>query len=354
MPDVAIAKDLLNVRLELKGKHHVYKYGNRFENMFKEPDAFGAGVKFGEKYGSMSYSRPVYRADYEYENSEDRSQELQVYLTYQIALNNQSANLKAKINQIVDYFDSRYELVDVGLSADENEGTIGDSIRNGKTATRQYGNDGKYTQLLINTDTELDSLESKNIYVQFRLNRLAVKSIIESFDNNDVDGTLKNVTEITSYSTFDKNGKVYAGIDVDSNPGSAVPGNKDTYEDDTDEAPSIKLEVQGEREITGKVFEDKATLDSPTDKAVSGEIREGNGAYDDGEEGVKNVEAKLLEKGTNNVAQVYNSSTNSWEDAVLTTDDTGDYTISGLLPGEYEISYTWGDEDHPVENTKQL
>ena len=29
-------------------------------------DGFNVGVKFGSKYGSMSYSRAIYKADYEY------------------------------------------------------------------------------------------------------------------------------------------------------------------------------------------------------------------------------------------------------------------------------------------------
>ena len=53
--------------------------------------------------------------------------------------------------------------------------------------------------------------------------------------------------EINSYTTFDKDDKgnlyVRAGVDVDSNPGNAIPGDKSTYEDDTDSSPSLKLEL---------------------------------------------------------------------------------------------------------------
>lgn len=102
---------------------------------------------------------------------------------------------------------------------------------------------------------------------------------------------LDNVVEINSYSVFDTDGKVYAGIDTDSNPGNAVPGDTTTYEDDTDSAPGLKLVVSDKaREMTGKVF-----LDSTSNELKTGEVRQGDGMYTDGEKGIKDVKVTLKE-----------------------------------------------------------
>ena len=69
---------------------------------------------------------------------------------------------------------------------------------------------------------------------------------------------LDNVVEINSYSTY-KDNVLYAGVDKDSRPGNAIPGNRDTYEDDTDAAPALALELADARKITGTVFLDSTT-----------------------------------------------------------------------------------------------
>ena len=74
-PDLAVIKDMQNVRLAINGYQHIYEYGKRFENLAaQEADgdysdtAFNVGVKFASEYIDNSYTRAIYRADYEYEN----------------------------------------------------------------------------------------------------------------------------------------------------------------------------------------------------------------------------------------------------------------------------------------------
>ena len=43
-----------------------------------------------------------------------------------------------------------------------------------------------------------------------------------------------------------------------------------------------------------------------------------------------------------NVVKVYNEENKGFEDAVTYTDENGEYTIEGFIPGEYEVKYTWG------------
>ena len=322
-PDIALKKDLENVNVAVNGYNHIYQYSQRFVNQGEYGDGFNIGVKFGNKYGAMSYTRAIYKADYEYINENDKSKELKVYVTYKLGMKNESTNLIVQVNNIVDYFDSRYSIVKVGTGIDQNGNITGDINRQDAT----YNNE--YSKTTIYTNTRIDAQKEEAIYVQFELNREAVLNILNNGEN------LENVAEINSYSVFDGNGKVYAGIDRDSNPGNAVPDNKATYEDDTDSSPALKLEVADAREMTGKVF-----LDSTSGELMTGQIRQGSGAYEEGELEIEGVKVTLTEN------------TGSGKVYETTTDSNGDFLIKDYIPGDYTLTYTWGDNTYTVQNYK--
>ena len=329
-PDLAVIKDMQNVRLAINGYQHIYEYGKRFENLAaQEADgdysdtAFNVGVKFASEYLDNSYTRAIYRADYEYENEEDRSRELKVYITYRIAVMNESSSLITQVNNLVDYFDRRYTIVAIGTGINQ-EGIITGNI---DYSEEDYN--AEYKQATIYTNSRIESGKTNEFYMQFELSREAVLEILNGRE------TLDNVVEITSYSTFDGNGSVYAGVDVDSNPGNARPSYLNTYEDDTDQSPSLQLEVADARELTGKVF-----LDETSDTLMTGQIRQGSGQYEEGETGIPNVAVSLTENtGT---GFVYTA----------TTDENGDFYISDFIPGDYTLTYTWGDETYTVQHYK--
>lgn len=322
-PDLALMKDLSNVKMTVNGKAHVYEYNQRFEHEEEYGDGFNVGVKFGEKYGAMSYSRAVYTADYEYETS-DKSKELKVYATYRIKIRNQSTNLKTKVNSIIDYYDSNYSLIRIGTGI-ENGNITGELA---VPTSSSYNSE--YNKAIIDVSKEIKEQGDLDIYMQFELSKDAVLKILNNKEN------LNNVAEINSYSVYDKDGKVYAGIDKDSNPGNVIPGDKTTYEDDTDEAPGLLLEVAANaRELTGKVF-----LDSTSNELKTGDIREGSGKYEDGEKGISGVQVTLTEN------------TGSGKVYTAQTDTNGDFYISGYIPGDYTLTYTWGDETYTVQNYK--
>ena len=323
-PDIALVKDLYNVNVAINGYNHIYEYANRFNNQGEYGDGFNVGVKFENKYGNMSYTRAIYEADKEYTSS-DKSKELKVYVTYKISMKNESSNLQVQVNSIVDYYDSNYTLIKTGTGIDEKGNVTGDVSNSGS----QSYND-KYQKVIINTNSKIEHNKSADVYVQFELNRDAVLKILNDKENLD------NVVEINSYSVFDTDGKVYAGIDTDSNPGNAVPGDTTTYEDDTDSAPGLKLVVSDKaREMTGKVF-----LDSTSNELKTGEVRQGDGMYTDGEKGIKDVKVTLKENIES--GKVYEA----------TTDENGDFYISGYIPGDYTLTYTWGDKEYTVQNYK--
>ena len=345
-PDIYLEKDLYNVKVSVNGYEHIYQYASRFKNAGVYEEGFNVGVEFGTTLpsGKTSYSRAIYKADYEYENENDKSKELKVYITYQLLMGNTSNNLTAQINSIVDYYDSRYTIVNIGTGLSDENGTatngdIAHLDENGKLVgniSNETYNDN-YNKVVIQNNTTIEAQKAESIYVQFELSKDNVKDILHDKGVGEVaDELLENVAEINSYSIYDGDKKIYAGIDKDSNPENSVPGTTDEYEDDTAECPALQLEVADARELTGTVF-----VDSTSNELMTGQIRQGDGIYDaEAENGVKDVTVTLHELN------------NSIDDMVVKTDDNGNFYISGYIPGDYIITYTWGDTTYTVQDYK--
>ena len=362
-PDLALTKDIYSAKVTVNGYEHTYMYNQKFVDKDQNEDEFNVDVKFGEKFGNKSFTRAIYPSDVK----ETQDKDFSVKVVYIITLKNGSGVLYSKINSLVDYFDARYTI--------EENGAIGTGYENGKIKDeirykldRSY-QDAEYRKLIINCDTKINPNESnKNIYVEYTLTRNGVKDIL--FDKNgnqktNIDG-LENIVEINSYSTYsDKDfTKSYAGIDSNSNPGSTVPGNKDTYEDDTDYAPGLILEVANPREIKGTVFEDNAV--DPTEGGTNRE-RLGNGKFDDGEktisgvqvglykeadfEEIKDEDGKIIDMQLESEAKPVGTTTYGGDNKDSTGKD-GTFTIKDFAPGEYRIVYFWGDGKYTIEDYK--
>ncbi len=376
-PDIGIEKDLHNVRLEVNGCGHTYLYSQRLAHPTEydsEGGLFNVAVRWSNKYKALAYKRPIYEADYNYINENDKSKELKVYITYQIVmLNKTPQNLTARVNSLVDYYDSNYELLHVGTKINDN-GSVVDNIRHEQDT--QFST-GKYKKEIIYNETSITPNSKDNresVYVEFALNREAVIRILNDQVNLD------NIVEINSYSIL-KDGKSYAGIDMNSIPGNYEIG-ENVREDDTSIAPALKLEPTNAREITGKVF-----LDGTTQELKTGEIRQGTGAYEQGEEGIGDVAITLTDYSDNGIV-VYKTKTvneagkygyietieeNDKEEHILEPEiyneankdkykyvtengqdlAKGDYFLVGFIPSKnYVLTYTWGDETYTVQQYK--
>ena len=84
----------------------------------------------------------------------------------------------------------------------------------------------------------------------------------------------------------------------------------------------------------------KVFLDSTNNELVTGEVRQGSGAYEEGEKGIEGVEVTFTEN------------TGSGKVYTATTDAEGNFLITGYIPGDYTLTYTWGDETYTVKNHK--
>ena len=339
--DYALAQDLHNVNVSVNGKSHIYRYGTtRFTNEGNDIDensAWNVGVKFQNNKGT--YNRAIYHADAWYED-QNKSNEIKVYVTYKVALKNESSYL-GRINSIVDYCDNRYTLIKTGTSIDDNYNIGGTNINAGNKET--YNDE--YTRYVLDVNSVVKPGETNYIYLQFELNREGVLSIMNGKD------LFNNVAEITSYTTFKDNNvnTPVSVVDKDSVPGNMIPGNVDTYEDDTDAARSLKLELKNARALEGTVFVDNP-LNINKDEVNTGAERKGNGIFDNGETTLSEIEVTLKDMN-GNIAQIYDEKSSEWKDAKVSTDN-GNFSIVGYIPGNYVLTYTWGNKEYKVQYYK--
>ena len=381
--DLAVASDLNTVDIKVtKGAetyNNTYTYAKR-DLDGDSIDNFGMDVKFGinstaktsyTDRGLHLYTRRIYESDLAWANSDESKELMQIYVTYRIRVKNQASTLSAKVSELVNYYDARYTIEESWVADN-----LGNKTANATWGTSKYQNNAKmesgytakYTTALENI--EIGPNEYKDIYIKFKLNRDAVKELLNK------QTTLNNVSEISAFSTFE-NGKVYAAIDQDSNPGSAEIKLKkpsdtttaslhnntyqienktldtETYEDDTDYAPALILGIEDTeptRGLSGIVFEDsnktKDSTHGDETKTHPTEERIGDGIYKQGENGVENVKVELLnEDGT--VATLYQLIVKNGivtvdnKPAEVETGPSGEYSLLGVLPGRYLIRYTY-------------
>ncbi len=350
-PDLSVVKDVESATVSIVGTQHVYKYGDRFNPDLWAENSNGVSgheldprVKFEEKYAEMTYSRPLYASDVYYTG--DQGDPLSIQLTYKIGVRNNSTGLNANIYELDDYFDSKYNLIAIGTDINA-DGSIksGTQITNYTSPTNV---NSEYKKITIGGNNrvilELGPLEEKYVYVQLQINRSDIIQIVEN--SNSENSKLDNITEIKKYGITKTNSngvkEIYAGIDKDSQPGNTDINNRATWEDDTDKAPGMLLVLQQQRQVNGKVF-----LDIDENSVGDGQqlhtaiARQGNGYYDNDEKGIENVKVSLIDED-GNIVQVYNDSSRQYEDAVTYTNENGEYTLGGFIPGKYVVQYTWG------------
>lgn len=344
-PNLSTVKDVQSVRVNIAGLEYVYNYADRFTNTIR----FGNGheiepqVKFATgTYSNMSYTRPLYASDIMSNITVTNENPVEVRVTYRIQLKNKATTIDTKVNEIIDFYDNRFELEGVG-SQINSTGRI--------TSQLPYSNSqssGNYNSIRINTSSlgVIRNQSTKDIYIVLRVKYEDLQSIV----NNNTPISLENVAEITSYTSYyDEDGKKpYGGIDHNSQPGNTIPGDKTTFEDDTDRAPGLALTLQNPRETTGNVFEDITP-----DELNSGQIREADGQYTAEDKAIQNVTVRLLKVNDDNstsIANVWNN--NQWVPAQTTTTSSGSYKIEGYIPGHYIVEYEWGDNTYRVQDYK--
>lgn len=337
--DLATLTDLYSAKVSINGETKTYNYNDLSKlngNLIVSGDV------------QPSYNLYLYNSDYNYRIGDYKglgtsklyegmnpaqngdmaktiADELDIELTYQILLNNQSATT-ATVNSIAYYYDARLELAT----------QITDAIADGTVTI-----DGvTYNKLLIPinqifTDTANQGVTS----IAFKVGKDTTGALKL--------GDIKNWIEIISYSTDT------GCIDIDSAPDN-IEGHK--TEDDTDDARGINIQINiANRKISGYVFEDTKGEDH-------GMIIPANGTFEDGEKKIDDVIVQLIEIKEVTVGGVTNNLEYIWQETITgsntvkyitpdgkniasygVTNPSGEYTFEGFIPGNYIVRFIYGD-----------
>lgn len=353
--DLSLGTDVKSAKVKINGKETEYSYGQIMDGALDFQD------KSSEKdKDNIIYNLNLYKSDYNYriedydkrtetikQNEEDagkineetkketkKESELEVYVTYNVALKNQTPASEATVNEFVYYYDGIYKPHQI----DGVDIVDGETKYTGKT----YNFEIKPEKITFTSNGEgLKLTDRTDIELTFVLNK-------DSAKYKDLEGKVygvKNVAEITKYSTT-KGGL----IDKDSEPGNADVAKKDGtwsighYEDDSDEAKALNISVDNRaRKITGTVFDDTSDKD--------GKLNNENTKVNDVI--VQLIEVKKI--GDNYYEYIWQQTKSGSEFVEKLSEDgkeitkhkydkaEGYYEFTGFIPANYIIRYIYGD-----------
>ena len=437
--DVAVKKDVEKVTLEINDKVQNYTYDtldsfkcNHCGHTGKNTDlvytmdtktyrwanrcpACGStdiqanwdiSVRLSDSYYNKDYSRELYKSDYIYKVSSygtpeqygrDKSDELQVYVTYKIRVSNQSLSIKTRIDELVDFFDTDYELVPersyIEIEQGQNSGKYNIVLSDKSSCgpeTNISGLNRTYIRGIGKDDSKgiyLTGGQSACFYVTFRVKKDTVGNeewlrIDENIATGEIYEGKENIVELNGYSTMyekgtvvpnigDVGGKAAGIVDINSNPGNQT-SKTDIRENDTDKAPKIRVVLnkddEANRVIAGIVWDDERTQDVYYANIA-------NGIMDKNESAINGVTVQLVELMDNGSEFVWRefgsdttgrgtegtgtgSGTKASETPIINAQVNGkniisDYTFEGstdgtyafksFIPGNYVVRFIYGD-----------
>ena len=415
--DLALRKDVQKTTIEINGKSHVYTYDTldkfhcndcgyegrneelsdssqcpkcKSENIRElwDIDIRLSDIGFNnKKYYDTNYSREIFASDYQYKVSDYKDQngnnisdqygktkldELNVYVTYKLTVNNQSQSVLGEVMEIVDYFDEDYEYIDersyiqirYGVDSNSSEhknehlAAVGTNIPVGASYTSRYQNSTTniqgYQNLYITglQNKKLSSGQTAYIYLTFKVKKDPINGedwirLDENIESLSPIGVGKeNIVEINGYKTYYRSGteipnvgtvsgysKAAGLLDIDSVPGNLnandVPkdGNikYENFEDDTDKAPNIRLILYRDpdgnitvRSTDGIIWEDLRNEVNDSQKTAIG-----NGIFEPDKDepqinGVTVQLVELMDNGKEYIWKTFSSGVGSYSPVIRT------------------------------------
>ena len=356
--DMKIATDLKDIGLTFNGYNHTYTYNKRTAkqgiDIFSELQKWNKTDVQNDQY-PRNYETSVYK-NYAYASASegdkngdgkiDDKDKLKMYLNYKIEIKN-SSSVYMSANEIARYYNDTLTYSS-SYYIDKN-GNKHDITWNEKADANKY----KQIRTTGLSNVKIEPGSSLTVYLTLQIK----DDIIKEFGlGSRIDAIGQGVTEITSYSNYTSDGKYYAAIDKNSAPDNIKLEDINTYEDDTDSAPELKITLKEPKTITGYVFEDKTS-----DDLLTNQERKGNGKFDNGENTVGKVKVELIDQKTGKPAYIYSKAVSESNfNAVPATTETnetnnkGYYEFVGVVPGEYYIKYTYSNNSVVYKGTNEL
>ena len=357
--DMKIATDLKDIGLTFNGYNHTYTYNKRtakqgidiFSELQKwnktDEQKVNENDQYPRKYETSIYKNYAYASASEGDKNGngkiDDKYKLKMYLNYKIEIKN-SSSVYMSANEIARYYNNILTYSS-SYYIDKN-GNKHDITWNEKADANGY----KQIRTTGLGNVKIEPGSSLTVYLTLQIK----DDIIKEFGlGSRIDAIGQGVTEITSYSNYTSDGKYYAAIDKNSAPDNIKLGDINTYEDDTDSAPELKITLKEPKTITGYVFEDKTS-----DDLLTNQERKGNGKFDNGENTVGNVKVELIEQTKGKEAYVYPKAVSELNfnavPATYTTKANGYYEFVGVVPGKYYIKYTYSNGSVVYKGTNEV
>ncbi len=401
--DLAVGKDLYKAEVVVNEKELTYKYNTLYDfEDEKNQDLLKTQIEAAD---TKPYTLGLYSSDYAYRSTVySRSEEvvksikanteLRVFLTYKVVAYNESEGYLEAINVLNDYYDKSFTPIEKDLVANVlnkqgvretkriAEQTYYRIVPSMEVAPYKYNRDedtANYTTGSVTWNKE-NNFNKSNSYKKMNTNslknlKLKAGERIEIFVTFEVDkegflnksqtnrnnllGEKNNIAEIANYSTYYTDGKVAGRIDKDSAPDNIdfKKNVKKWYEDDTESAPAIDIELYNyDREINGIVWEDKETNTLKYNQKVA------NGTYDSSNEnGIDGLDVELIEKiSIDNIEYEYLWPADAFKGTVAekgfnSTDVTskGKYSLGGFVAGNYVVRFKYGNNEASIKYNGQ-
>ena len=364
--DMALRKDVFRAATKINGKTEIYKYSGRPND---DEEFWDISVRLSDSnYYGNGYNREIFESDYRYKPTQEHpGAALEIFVTYKIAVRNQSQGILNTIDEVVDYYDTEYKYRkdlswvtydDNSFNDDQYYKAIHKEDVKQISNAKDVNSSETAGKVIVKglSGKKLGVGEMEYIYLTFQVNKDSNGIIL---DNSESEAKY-NVAEINGYTSYYqdntslpngviKGSKNYAGLlDIDS-----VPGNVDdkgnvqdekNYEDDTDRAKGLRIKFydNATRKINGTVWEDLRT--ETVDNAIIG-----NGIKDKGEKGIENIKVELVEKLTNGGEYIWKTTTLGATNQEKTNTD-GTYLFKDYIPGDYVVRFTYGGEYNSTYN----
>ena len=394
--DMKLEKDVYAATVTVNGKTQIYGYNKKnIKDSIKDSNPNYESLSEAEKEKALSdwtitvvkgdYQRAIAKPDYNFAGVNENGK-LELYVTYKIAVKNQSMSMLGEVTKIKDYYDPTYTYVPkLSWISSKNYSTndltnvrkgIINSLQNSTAISEDKDMNASEVTYNSNTNNTLDiafsgklqSGEAKYLYLTFKVNKEKKDGIYKV-----ITGTKTNKAEIAAFKSYYKKGTVlpyYNGeneyevknnttiagrVDRDSIPNNL---NNKPKEDDEDEAPGLNVKVEGDRTITGFVWEDARNNN------VEGSMI-GNGMYKQGSQDIGDKDININDKNGNTIIKIELLEVNGvnekskyeglaqenldYKDKVVRIIDKpqqingNTFTFNNVVAGDYIVKFTYGD-----------